>query len=303
MIKENDDLRIDSEGRRKFLALVGATLGIMWIPPLAAAKPLSKSWTVGEIMDTFIRQVPGAPFPNTVDTLKAGSLDTIVTGVVTTMFPTIPVINKAIELGANFIIVHEPSYYSHTDDTSWLENNAVFNFKRDLLKKHNIAIWRNHDYVHSLAADGVREGVVAQLGWERLPRPTTPTIQVPPQSMLDLINHVKEKLGVKSLRYLGDLKQSCSKILLMPGAAGGRRQIEALSREKPDVLICGEVSEWETPEHVRDAISKGDKLGLIVIGHSASEEGGSAFMAEWIHKNIDGIKAHHVPSLNSLSMI
>src|SRR5882672_9733859 len=44
--------------------------------------------TVGDIIDVFIRQVPGAPFNDTVDTLKAGNRDTKVTGVVTTMFAT-----------------------------------------------------------------------------------------------------------------------------------------------------------------------------------------------------------------------
>ncbi len=56
----------------------------------------AKEWTVGEIMDLFISQVPNAPFPKTVDTLKAGTRNQVVTGIVTTMFPTLEDINKAI---------------------------------------------------------------------------------------------------------------------------------------------------------------------------------------------------------------
>src|SRR6478609_2926702 len=62
--------------------------------------------TVGEIMDRFIIEVPGAPFENTVDTLKSGNRDIVVTGIVTTMFATLEVIQKTISLGANFIIAH-----------------------------------------------------------------------------------------------------------------------------------------------------------------------------------------------------
>src|SRR3569833_650526 len=77
--------------------------------------------TAGQIMDSFISEVPGAPFDKTVDTLKCGKREMVVSGVVTTMFPTLEVIKKTIELGANFIIAHEPSFYNHLDETKWLE--------------------------------------------------------------------------------------------------------------------------------------------------------------------------------------
>jgi putative NIF3 family GTP cyclohydrolase 1 type 2 len=58
-----------------------------------------------------LKEVPGAPFEQTVDTLKSGNRDIIVTGVVATMFATIEVIRKAIAMKANFIIAHEPTFY------------------------------------------------------------------------------------------------------------------------------------------------------------------------------------------------
>ena len=110
-------------------------------------------------------------------------------------------------------------------------------------------------------------------------------------------------MKVPALRYVGDLDQSISKVLLLPGAMGGRRQIEITMKEKPDVIIVGESPEWETPEYVRNANEMGEKLSLIVIGHSASEEGGSEFMAKWIKKNFPEIKTTHHPSGNSLNIL
>src|SRR5688572_16555939 len=57
------------------------------------------------------------PFPQgipagTVDTIKYGNPDQPVKGIVTTMFATIAVIRRAIDLKANFIIVHEPTFYN-----------------------------------------------------------------------------------------------------------------------------------------------------------------------------------------------
>src|SRR5437762_12957353 len=79
-----------------------------------------KSYTVGDIIDIIIKDISGAPFAKTVDTLKSGSRDMVVTGIVTTMFATVDIIHKAIKVGANFIIAHEPTFYNHLDDTAWV---------------------------------------------------------------------------------------------------------------------------------------------------------------------------------------
>ena len=49
---------------------------------------VKKPYTVGDIMDIIIKPIPGAPFDKTVDTLKSGNRDIVVTGIVTTMFAT-----------------------------------------------------------------------------------------------------------------------------------------------------------------------------------------------------------------------
>src|SRR3954466_8833792 len=124
--------------RRSFIATlskVAAGTAILNIPVSSKANPFvntSASVTVGEIIDLFIKQVPGAPLANTVDTLKAGSRDAIVPGIITTMFATIEVIQKAIDAKANLIIAHEPTFYNHTDETDWLKAAYVYRYKKDL---------------------------------------------------------------------------------------------------------------------------------------------------------------------------
>ncbi len=295
--------------RRKFILDISKILGtttLLSIPAISSAATILKEFeqvTVGQIMDAFINQVPGGVKTNTVDTLKAGNKDIVVTGIVTTMFATIEVIRKAIALGANFIIAHEPTFYNHTDDTKWLESDDVYQYKNNLLKEHNIAVWRNHDYIHSMVPDGVLKGVADQLQWQKFEDKAIPYLfdfeQAPKLS--GLINELKSKLGIKMVRYIGNLNQPCQKVLFMEGSAGGKTQIGGASKIKPDVLICGEISEWETAEYVRDARAKGNRISLIVLGHIASEEAGSVYMADWLHKNFPQLKATHVPAGNSLS--
>jgi putative NIF3 family GTP cyclohydrolase 1 type 2 len=300
---------VNSLNRRDFIlstskvAVAGTLITSPFLGKTANLFAVDKTWTVGEIIDLFITQIPYAPFKNAVDTLKSGSLDMQVSGIVTTMFATIAVIKETIDLGANFIIAHEPTFYNHQDDTKWLENDDVFNYKMGLLKKHNITVWRNHDYIHSLQMDGVMAGVLAKLNWQSYYDPKqNHIVMLPDRKLGDLITQVKQGLGISKLRYIGDLQQNCRKILLIPGAAGGMRQISAMIKEKPDVLICGEVSEWETAEYVRDAQAKGDKLALIVTGHIASEEPGAEFMLGWLHEHVPGVIVTHVPAGNSLQI-
>lgn len=261
-----------------------------------------ESWTVGDIMDAFIAQVPNAPFEKTVDTIKVGSRDTVVTGVVTTMFTTVEIIRQAIALKANLIIPHEPTFFSGQDETDYLQEDPIFRAKYDLLEKNGIIVWRNHDYVHRLQDDGVRVGVVADLGWTDYYQPQNPILTIPKTNLRGLINHIKTKLEVPAMRYVGDLDQACASVLLLPGAVGGRRQIEAIQRYRPDVLVCGESNEWETPEYVRDANELGMRLSMIEIGHSASEEGGSEFVKNWLNDHMPGLPVHHLPSGNSLQI-
>src|SRR5688572_14227041 len=102
--------------RREFLSNVTRLgLGSLVLSSPIASKAAFRNWTVGEIMDLFISKVKGSPFPQTVDTLKAGSRDRQVKGIITTMFATIPVILEAKKSGANFIIAHEPTFYNHLD--------------------------------------------------------------------------------------------------------------------------------------------------------------------------------------------
>jgi putative NIF3 family GTP cyclohydrolase 1 type 2 len=297
--------------RRKFIhnasAMAGA--GVLLSSPIISnaanlLKPVAGSITVKQIMDLFIKDVPGGALASTVDTLKSGNGDIKVTGILTTMFATIDMIHKAIDLGANFIIAHEPTFYNHADITEWLKDSDVYQYKADLLKQHNIAVWRNHDYIHRLVPDGVTAGVLAQLEWQKYADATIPNIlTLPATTVKYVVSHAKAKLNIERVRFVGDPEQPCSKVLFMPGAAGGQRQIEAVIKVKPDVLMCGEISEWETAEYFRDSRAKGDKISLVVLGHIASEEPGSEFMLNWLKEKVPGIKATHISCGNSLSFL
>src|SRR5215469_2869863 len=119
--------------RRQFLSATAAALAASSLVPMQAAAEPGNPMTVRQVIDALLADIPGAPFANTVDTIKSGDPDQRVQGIVTTMFATNEVIGKTIGLGANFIIAHEPTFYNHADETKWLSEDPVYLYKRDLL--------------------------------------------------------------------------------------------------------------------------------------------------------------------------
>jgi hypothetical protein len=119
-----------------------------------------------DIIDKIIAKTEAAKIPNTVDIIKEGDPQTPVQGIVTTMFGTMKVLRKAVEMNCNLIIVHEPLYYNHLDQTKQFQNDPVFLEKQKFIKDHNLVIWRFHDYIHSIEPDGILSGMVLKLGWK-----------------------------------------------------------------------------------------------------------------------------------------
>jgi putative NIF3 family GTP cyclohydrolase 1 type 2 len=287
-----------SSTRREFVTGSLAAVGLAAFPATASVLPQGKL-SVQQVIDLILKEIPGTPFEKSVDTLKSGRADQEVTGIVTTMFATVEVIRKAIDRKANFIIVHEPTFYNHLDETEWLKNDTVYSFKKKLLEEHQIAIWRFHDCWHMHNPDGIRMGVLTALGWKEYYDAANPRIiTIPPTSLKKIITYSKDKLNINYVRMIGDPEQVCKRILLMPGASGGRSQIQALEKEKPDLLICGEVAEWETSEYIRDAMAMGLQRSLIVLGHAQSEEPGMQWLVQWLQPKVPGLSVTHIEASN-----
>ncbi|WP_242617376.1 Nif3-like dinuclear metal center hexameric protein [Cecembia calidifontis] len=277
-----------------------AAVGLTGLPLSAFAGKGSNKMTIREIIEILIRDISGAPFERTVDQLRSGSMDKVATGIVTTMFPTLEVVEKTAKIGANLIVAHETLYYNHQDETDWLEEDEVFQYKKALIEKHQIAIWRFHDYWHRRKPDGIAEGNLKKLGWEKFYNPESPRLLIlpQPQPLREILSHIKERFEIPQLRLVGDLDQSCQSIYLAFGAIDSRMIIAAMQEYQPDLILSGETREWETVERVRDGRLMGKNTALMILGHELSEAPGMEFAAEWIQEKIPGIPVNYIASGN-----
>jgi putative NIF3 family GTP cyclohydrolase 1 type 2 len=253
--------------------------------------------TIQQAIDAIIAAVPGAPFRDTVDAVKVGDSSQEITSIVVTFLATCDVIEQAIQLGANLIITHEPTFYNHPDETDWLSNHSVYAAKRQLIAENNIVIWRFHDYLHSLPPDSTFMGLLNELQWDANGSPEHPYIcSIESMTLMELGQYIKERLGLQTVRVVGDLTSRCERVALLPGFPPAAWQMGSLGEAGADVLITGEIHEWETSEYVRDATHLGLKKGLIVIGHMASEEPGMRRIIPWLEEQLPNVPIHFVSS-------
>lgn len=260
--------------------------------------------TIQRVIDDVLAQIPGAPRSASVDTVKCGDPARELTGIVVTFTVTFDVIRKAKELGANFIITHEPTYYNHHDRTEPFAGDSVYEAKRRLLEKFGLSVWRFHDYWHERKPDGILTGVTEALGWEVYVDSERPAYAVVPQiSLRELAYELKNKLSLPFVRIAGNPDMPCSRIGMLLGAVGPEMQIQYLRRDDVDVVVCGETTEWQTCEYVRDANGCGRDRGLIVLGHFGSEDEGMRYCAEWLRTLLPGVAVTYMPAGDPLTLL
>jgi hypothetical protein len=70
------------------------------------------------------------------------------------------------------------------------------------------------------------------------------------------------------------------RVTLLPGVTA----LPATAGTLPDcdVLLAGEVREWESVEYARDTVAAGHKKGLLLVGRLVSEEPGMSLCADWL---------------------
>lgn len=286
----------DAITRRDFLATASVAAAYSMMPGELLGREEKKVETIQDVLDLLIAAATDSPYEETVDTVKSGDPKQKVTGVVTTFMANCRVIQQAAELGANLIVTHEPTFYNHEDKTDWLEKNAVYQFKRKLLEDAGIVTFRYHDYMHSIEPDPVCPAAAARLGWAEYATGEHGNIFTLPKTTVGaIVETVKQRLGTQRVRMVGNPAMPCERVCIMVGASGGRWQIASMSESGADLLIAGEIAEWETSEYIRDAITAGQQKALLVIGHAATEEHGMEWLAGWLQPKLPGISVTHVP--------
>ncbi|RAJ97841.1 putative NIF3 family GTP cyclohydrolase 1 type 2 [Larkinella arboricola] len=258
--------------------------------------PVAEPLTVGQVIDRIKANVGISWREQTVDNLIMGTREQEVKRIATTMMATLEVLQRAAAKGVNLVITHEPTYFSHQDRTEPVEQDALYQYKRDFIQKHGLAIFHFHDHWHGRRPDGIATGMIRELGWEKNADPQQPKLfTFEETSLARFARSMESKLNIRTMRVVGDPNLRVKRVMASWGNVSLMPGIPYLAQA--DVLVVGETHEWELVEYVQDAIASGQKKALIILGHLVSEQAGMKYCAEWLKEFIREAPIEFIPSV------
>jgi putative NIF3 family GTP cyclohydrolase 1 type 2 len=166
--------------------------------------------------------------------------------------------------------------------------------KDEFIKKNNLIVWRFSDHWGLRTPNPFAQGMVDTLGWSRLANGDVSQVNIPAISLNTLVMHVKTGLRSRGgMRIVGDPKLAVRKVALLPGST----PVEAALKVLPDadVILAGEVREWETVQYVKDTIDMGGKKALILVGRVVSESPGMQVCAQWLRTVVPEVRSTWMP--------
>jgi putative NIF3 family GTP cyclohydrolase 1 type 2 len=287
----------DTMTRRRFCQL--ASSGIVLAPIFARAfqqQPAAGRLTAREVVRR-IRQHVGVPWRTpTADDFKSGDPDAPITGITTTFMSTFELLQRSVSAGNNFVITHEPTFWSATDIISELKDDPLYQQKLKYIEDNKLVVWRFHDHWHARRPDGIFAGWNRVMGWDQHTvagaTPFSHEYVIPETRLQDLAKEIQTKLNVHSLRLVGDPDLKVSRV----GNAGHYIAQCMNLLPRVDAIMVFECREWEAAEYVRDAIAVGQKKALIQMPHEGGEEMGMDECARWLQTFVTEVPVKFIPS-------
>jgi putative NIF3 family GTP cyclohydrolase 1 type 2 len=288
--------------RREFAALAAAAA----VAPFAGAKSVSAAAMTAEEVIARIKKNIGVEWKtDSVDTVKAGDPSTVATGIVTTSMATLAVLQQAVKAGANIVITAEPTFYARADvptppagrgapNAVAAPPDRVFTAKNEFITRNKLVVFRLSDHWRQRRPDPFVQGIADVLRWSKYQSAGDPQrFEIPALTLETLASNMKSALRSRGgIRVIGDPRAMVQRIGLLPGTT----PIQAALKMLPtvDVIVAGEVREWESVEYARDNVFAGEKKGLVLVGRVVSEEPGMEACANWLKTVISDVPIRHL---------
>jgi putative NIF3 family GTP cyclohydrolase 1 type 2 len=253
-------------------------------------------FTVQDVLDRMKQRLGGPWFEGGVDRIIEGAASTEVKGIGTTMMATFDALKDTVKAGANLLITHEPTYWSHPDTLTYLKDDPLYELKSDYMRDHNLVSFHFHDHWHGLSpVDGINRGMQMQMGWTEYMDPINQRIyNLPLTSLLALAQEFRTKLHDRTLRVVGDPELPVKRVYESWGNCSEFPGVNFLDSDV-DVLVIGEAQDWDLIAYAHDIVSSGQKKALIVLGHMRSEMWGMKYCAEWLQVFVTEVPVQFIP--------
>jgi putative NIF3 family GTP cyclohydrolase 1 type 2 len=271
--------------RRRF-ALMAGTTGIAPLS-VSGAEPLTAEAVVRRIQAEL-----GGDWPATgSDGFKAGDLSTIVRSIATTAMATLDVLKEAVKANANLIVTYEPTFYGRADGRApaagrgpigFGADDPVIKAKREWIETNGLVVFRLRDHWQARKENDMVTALAAALGWSsRRVKSDDALYDIPAATAEETVDLIRRRLSIRGgLRAVGDRKATIRRVLLHPGPMTPAIMWQRYS--EVDLVVAGEVREWENTFYAADIFTAGEKRALVTVGRVVSEDPGMRACAEWL---------------------
>jgi putative NIF3 family GTP cyclohydrolase 1 type 2 len=273
-----------SLSRRRFALIAGTAVS-------ASALRAQTGSSAASVVDRILKELGGEAPANSADGFKAGDPNAAVSGIATTAMATVDVLRQAVKAKTNLILSYEPVFFSRADRPATPggrgpggldPEDPVYKAKKKFIDDNGLIIYRFHDRWQARRQDDMVSGLADALGWkDRAVKGSNGLFDIPAASAEQVVAGIRAQLKLNGgLRAVGDRTARIRRVLLHPGsmtpATMWTRYTEA------DLIIAGEVREWENTHFAADLFTAGEKHGLVTIGRVVSEDPGMRLCSTWI---------------------
>lgn len=232
---------------------------------------------------------------DTVDTFKEGDPQTEVQGIAVAWMSYNWALKRAVELGCNVFITHEPTYYNHFDNDPGILSLPGVRDKRQFLEDSGLVLIRCHDLWDQITGIGIPDswGSALGLGEAIAGDEFSRVYDVGGVMAVEVARRVAERtkrFGQPSVQLIGPADKHVNRVSVGTGAI--TPYLKTVRRFDVDLAICTD----DGIEYWRDgafAIDMG--IPLLVVNHPVSEEMGMESLARHLRSRFPQVPVHHIP--------
>jgi putative NIF3 family GTP cyclohydrolase 1 type 2 len=252
--------------------------------------------TAQEIHDHFASTASWVDRSKSVDTIKVGDPSRKVKTVAVGWMATIYDLEKAVDLGCELFITHEPTFWEHWAAESKNRSSRGGIEKTQLLENSGLVVLRCHDAWDGWPEIGIREGFASGLGLTTVIARShdgwSAMYELPETTLRDFAKRVASKvrpIGQDSVQVMGDPNMKISRPCI--GVGCYTPTMEMLEKGS-DCLIGtwdGNWYYWETRERFVEC-----GASVITMEHGTTEHWGMKNCADYVAKTWPDLKVHYL---------
>jgi len=283
--------------RRRFISRVPAMTAVLAAASTVVARPVTAGTLLASEVHEYLKSLDGGwvNWEKTVDTFKAGSPDAEVKGIAVAWMPYNYALEKALELGCNLFVTHEPTFFNHRDNDPDIFRFPAISAKRKFIEEKGLVIVRCHDVWDQYPEIGIPRG------WGRLLDLGSPidgsgyyyVFDGKGKTAIAIARQIANRtaaLGQPGVQLIGPEEVAVNRIALGTGAI--TPMFHFIENLDADMAICvdDDFVYWRDGAYAIDA-----GFPVAIVNHPVSEEHAMKLLADHLRLKFPQVPVHHVP--------